>query len=123
MGMTIKGYKLLKKLKKAQVEEVDTVYISYTDLTVSRVMNERNSPSIASISKYKNSLRSTLKYLSDMGYINWNQKNDEYTKVTHTGWHFEEVVVQKILSFLMKSVIVPIVVAFITALLTTMLLG
>ena len=121
--MTIKGYRLLKKLKKAQTKEKDIVYISYSDLTASRVIETGNVPSIVGISKYENSLRPTLKYLRDSGYVHWSEKNEQYVWVTHAGWHFEETVIQKVLSFLIKSVAVPIVVAFITALLTTILLG
>lgn len=65
--MTIKGYRLLKKLKKAQTKEKDIVYISYSDLTASRVIEKGNVPSIVGISKYENSLRPTLKYLRDSG--------------------------------------------------------
>ena len=116
--MTIKAYRLLKIIKKAQINESKEVFIDFNERYVCTVSEKNDSKVTIDISEYEQSLLNTLEYLIDSGLIEKNYSSSSYVKVTHLGWHFGEITLWKIFSFLMKSIIVPIFVAFITAILT-----
>ena len=116
--MTIKAYRLLKIIKKAQINESKEVFIDFNERYVCTVSEKNDSKVTIDISEYEQSLLNTLEYLIDSGLIEKNYSSSSYVKVTHLGWHFGEITLWKIFSFLMKSIIVPIFVALITAILT-----
>lgn len=70
-------------------------------------------------------LRGCINLLADEDYIDIVEKNDAYIRVTltHKGRHFNEYERSEFKTFLMKSIVTPIIVAFITTLITLWLNG
>jgi hypothetical protein len=68
-------------------------------------------------------LENTIKYLSDMGYVELlpGASFPMKLKPTHIGKHYAEIQRREFKEFLMKSVLTPILIAFITALITSLL--
>lgn len=75
----------------------------------------KHSPVEVSLKAYKTSLSSTLQYLHSEGYI---EHRMTFTQVTAKGWHYDEERFSAFCAFLAKSVLVPIVVSAVTALIT-----
>lgn len=68
-------------------------------------------------------LANTLKYLKDQGYIEASIDSENTIEMifpTYKGNHYQEFIIDDLKSFLFRSLLVPTVVALITALLTVM---
>lgn len=118
--MTIQSYLFLRKLKKAQITENGTVYFNEEKMTMS-VEHKANEPYVdIDISKYENSIKSIVDYLRGHNLVIAPAANHglSYVKVTHEGWRATQVQIGKLIRFLTASVLVPIVVSAITALIT-----
>lgn len=72
--------------------------------------------------KYANEIRSIIDHLVLTGYLKYGS-NESFLYLTHKGLHPYGVKWDEIKSFLIKSVLVPIGVSFVTALLTLWLTG
>lgn len=115
---TIQSLRLLHRLKKAQGDEQCKVYINTEDLTARRVTETSEARECVSLSGFETSLGSTLNFLQRKGalsYVKYSVHPDIYCHVSHDGYHLFQWSTQTALSFLFKSVLVPIVVAAITA--------
>jgi len=122
---TFQAHCLLRKLKKAQVKEDNNIAIILSTMKAGVIVHqgeERETP-IVDISEFKGSLRSILPYLQEKNYIQYSEEKlgrEEIisVRVCHAGWHIWQTLFYKVLSFLFRSIAVPIVVAFLTSLVT-----
>lgn len=73
----------------------------------------RFKPRSARIPVSDSSLDSVLDYLNETGMID---EPDDYITLTHSGFHFRQTIFFNVLTFLMHSVLLPIIVAFLTSL-------
>lgn len=126
--ITIQAHALLKKLKQAQVKEDNKIIILPDDMKVGIVTHqgEKRETPIIDIPECKGSLSSILTYLKEQNYIEyetttWGRKNVFGARVCHAGWHIWQTLLFKVASFLFRSIAVPIVVAFLTALITSLI--
>lgn len=114
--MTIQSRALLRKLRKAQISEGGSVFIDFDAVTAS-TCHDANSPcKCVSLKHFKDSIRSILVYLDQLGYISYNGCDD--VVVLHKGWHPSQDLTFAFCRFMLKSVLVPIVVSAATTLLT-----
>ena len=116
--MTIQALWLLGRLKYVQrykdawfafedeSNTIKTMYVAQKDVRRIKLIG------------YRNSLESTLDHLTDHKYI---ERVDGGGRVRHAGWHWGQIIAGKIAAFLFRSIAVPVVVAFLTALITVWL--
>ena len=71
-----------------------------------------------SFSPYSNEIMSIIPYLESLGYVRIDNNNDTVFYLTHEGFHYKEIAFNKFISFLAKSILVPVVVSACTSLLT-----
>ena len=123
--VTIQALHFLCLLKKAQGKENEVVLLHTREMkAASRISagQERTSP-IVDISRYKSSLDSVLDFLQNKKYIEFENVPDRKTrvimvKVNHAGWHLLQTGIGRMLSFLLRSIAVPITVSILTTILT-----
>jgi hypothetical protein len=68
------------------------------------------------LKKYRTSIHSILEYLTQLGYIDSGKLG--YVHVLHPGWNATQTAIGNFMQFLSESIIVPIVVSAVTALIT-----
>lgn len=120
--LTIQCHLLLRKLRHIQGTEDNRLFINVGECTVQR---ESDAVEFA-LPAYSGKLHSMLLWLAMEHMV--DTEIDNYLtagqcRVTHAGFHSTEVRAFNLLLFLGKSVAVPIVVAFVTAFLTTRFLS
>lgn len=132
--MTIQAICFLRLLKKAQGSENQTVLLHTNVMKAASQISagEKRTSPIVDISHYQPYLDSVLSYLQNRKYIEFEEVSGRQTrviqvKVNHTGWHLFQTAVGYALSFLFRSVAIPIAVSAITTVialkLTTWLSG
>lgn len=114
--MTMQALGLLYKLRRAQRYEDAQFGIDFDRNQVVTMLVEKPDSRTINVSLYRNSINKVLEYLEKEGYITINDSG--YGQVLHKGWHWGQVFISKLGLFLFKSILVPIFVAFITALIT-----
>ena len=116
--MTKQARKLLKKLKEAQQLEDLAFGIDFDGLEAVTLCMDNEDVKTVDISEHGGALQTTLDYLDDQGDIEMGDSS--CGQVLHAGWHRGQILFSKFLQFLIKSVVVPIVVSFLTALITVL---
>ena len=116
--MTKQARKLLKKLKEAQQLEDLAFGIDFDGLEAVTLCMDNEDVKTVDISEHSGALQTTLDYLDGQGYIEMGDSG--CGQVLHAGWHRGQILFSKFLQFLIKSVVVPIVVSFLTALITVL---
>ncbi len=107
---------VLKQLK-AFAKDTNTYMTIVSDYPSVKLTGYSNKEIDFTETKVEKELKSIIDYLIESGYL--KQGYNKYTfTLTHTGLHPYEAAWQKIKSFLIKSVAVPIVVSTATTLLT-----
>lgn len=119
--MTIQSWWLLKKLKKAQKFKDACWGIDEDKMIVKTLYAAPEDTREVCVKFYSNSLDSTLDYLERCKYIEHDGRG--VGQVLHAGWHWGQITLGKIVSFLFRSIAVPVVVAFLTSLVTIWLTG
>lgn len=118
--MTIQALWLLGRLKYAQrykdawfafEDESNTIKTMYVAQKYVRKIK---------LIGYRNSLESTLDHLAAREYI---ERVDGGGRVLHAGWHWGQITAGRITAFIFRSIAVPVVVAFLTTLITMWLSG
>lgn len=112
--MTIQSWWLLKKLKKAQRYEGAAFGIDTETMTARTLYVDSDDVQTVRIGAYANTLEPTLSYLEKCGYIRISSNN--CGQVLHPGWHWGQITAGKFISFVIRSIAVPIIVSFLTAL-------
>lgn len=113
--MTIQSLWLLMRLKQAQCVKDARFSFDTEANTISTAFLEAQCTKTIKLKGYKNSLESTLEYLASKNYI---ALGSDVGQVLHGGWHWGQIIAGKLASFLFRSIAVPVVVAFLTALAT-----
>lgn len=116
--MTLPALILLLKIRKVQRSNDGWAWIddeSYTITTVTEgnVFGESKRNTIKLANKW-DSLFSIIEYLQAEGLLEFREKTN-HIRLNHKGYHYFQSVV---LSFLLKSIVVPIIVALGTTLIT-----
>lgn len=123
--MTIQAFLFLQKLKKVQQSEDTCVSIFPDDLkmgVISRPGEKKPNP-VLEIKQYKTDFRSILEFLERGKYIStqddlWGRKQVIHVTVLHEGWHLWQTAISKTVSFLFRSIAVPILVSILTTVIT-----
>ena len=123
--MTYQERDLLMKIKKAQKREDKSVEIDeLSNLISTDGVSERERIDI-DLSKSWDSVKNRIYGLEKQGFLNILPENPDTGNIcvhlTHSGFHYWQTTLNQICSFLLKSVLVPIVVAFLTALFTVLI--
>lgn len=123
--MTIQAFLFLQKLKKVQQSEDACVTLLPDELKIGVVSlnSEKKSDPILGIRKYENNFRSILEFLERKNYVTtqtdkWGNKSVILVTVLHDGWHLWQTAISKTISFLFRSIAVPIAVSILTTILT-----
>lgn len=119
--MTIRAARLLRKLKRAQIYQDSQVFIDDDNMTVGALHDESRPYRDVSLKGYENSLYSTLDYLQNLGYVEYDDIG--IAKVTHAGWSATTTTLKSAIQFTAKDIVVPIIVAVISAAITTIALS
>ena len=119
--MTIQAWWLLKRLKQAQMKEDRQFGIIYDEMKIATIHDATEKSKTVKLICYRNSIHSVLDYLVRSEYIVCNAYGNG--QVLHKGWHLGQTIFSSICMFLLKSIAVPIVVSFLTALVTMWLSG
>lgn len=119
--MTFQAYCFLRKMKKAQRQPDGDVYIDFEGLEMMTVVEKGQPRTVVPIRQYKNSICSILDYLKQEKLI--VQLGLEHFKLPQAGYYYLQTLLSGLARFLLGSVLVPIVVAIITTLITLWLGG
>lgn len=114
--MTIQALLLLRKLRRAQRYEDAQFGIDFDRNQVVTILVDKPDRRIIDVKRYRNSINKVLEYLDQEKYISISDGG--CGQVLHKGWHWGQVFMSKLGVFLFQSILVPIFVAFITALIT-----
>lgn len=117
--MTIQAFRLLRFLKSVQISEMNLVYLDYENQKAETITAESHKEVQKAMKKYYHFLTPTLEFLANDGFIKIvHPDNYHIIQVLHPGWHYIQSLMNQLLKFIAKSVIVPILVAFFTTLIT-----
>ena len=119
--MTISAYRFLRKMKKAQRKPDGQIYIDFDRLEMKTIIEQGEPRTEVSIHAFKRSLYSILDYLKKEGLV--TQLSLEGFQLTQSGYHYSQTLLSAAGRFLLASVLVPIIVAAITTLMTMWLTG
>lgn len=120
--MTFSAAILLRQLKQAQMREDNHLIIDFDGLTAKTFTGRKEVYQEISLKRFENSLLSTLDYLKGKGFIEYDFYSGE-AFVNHSGWHATESTIRAAANFTFRDVIVPIIVAAVTAYITAKLLA
>lgn len=125
MMLTIQTFKLLNQLLKIQnpvIIEFDKTNNLYSITSASNMHLEYTNFEIPLLTNTPSNEKLILKarldemvYLKENNYIDYDEKN---INITHHGYHCFQITFAKFCSFCFRSIAVPIIVAFITTLIT-----
>lgn len=112
--MTIQSLIILNELRKI-ASSTDTLLSFVSDAPYICIFE--NPDVFFDYSKYSNEIQSIIKHLIDNGYLvtGFNEMNFQ---LTQKGLHPFQAIISMIISFLFRSILVPIVVAILTTLVT-----
>lgn len=117
--MTIQSLVLLHRLIRVQKNEHGSIWMDEENRKICTVIEQGQKPLCINLSKIWLSVRPRMSYLMSKGLL--EQTGSSHYSLTHSGFHYFQTLAASALSFLVKSVAVPIVVAFLTALITTVI--
>ena len=115
--ITLQGYKLLLQLRKLQQQEDRWLFIP-SDRTEAHRMVGGNSEECLDLSQYAGRLTSTARHLAGAGLLTIGDPSLSFIgfcRVTHDGFHVIQWDARRALDFLFRSILVPVIVAAITA--------
>lgn len=112
--MTKQAHSVLRKLRKAQITENGEVFINFTDMTACTCHAENEPCVTVDLSDYRDSLDSILGYLTEQGYL--RKLYTDYYSVRHPGFHVAQTRWSAFCSFLVQSIVTPIIVTILTTL-------
>lgn len=116
--MTVQAISLLWHLRYVQREECEKIYCCYDNHTFQSVV-EKGQASISYTSKKSFSqLVPLFTYLSKLDMLH---KSGNYITLTHKGFHYFQSMATRALHAIFASVILPILVSAITAIITTVI--
>lgn len=121
--MTIQSYKVLKDLLKCQIEEGSEIHVEYENEQLLCLEREKWKSNVVPFRYSANEMKSILNNLREEGCISSDSDWFYTLTVTHYGNHTRQRRAELIADFLLKSVLVPIAVSVVTALLTTMIVN
>lgn len=118
--MTFQALVFLFKIQKAQMRPDNEVYINYQTGTVKAIVDKGEKAKAITIKRLLKNVPDIVEYLRDNGYLNANE-NLNVIHLVQKGYYYKQNEIWIVLSFLLRSIFVPIVVAAITAYITVMI--
>lgn len=112
--MTKQAHSVLRKLRKAQITENGEIFINFSDMTASTCHSENQPCVTVDLSAYRDSLGAILCYLTEQGYL--RKLYTDYYSVRHPGFHVAQTRWSAFCSFLVQSIVTPIIVTILTTL-------
>lgn len=112
--MTKQAHSVLRKLRRAQITENGEIFINFSDMTASTCHSGDEPCVTVDLSDYRDSLGAILGYLVEQGYI--RKRYADYYSVRHSGFHVGQTRWAAFCSFLVQSIVTPIVVTILTTL-------
>lgn len=116
--MTYQTLFLLSRLHKAQREEGNTIYTNFENNTFSGIVDpygkcEETEP--VGFNYTYDQLVSIFEHMQKQGYVQSVTPDWEYLQLTHAGFHYTQTLLSAIAGFFIRSILVPILVAALTA--------
>ena len=120
--MTPKAYRLLRRLRRTQNYEGNTIFYDLENSIFRPVLGAPDAPENAKERDRSvrcplapSDLQETLLYLEQLGYIRRPENSMYYWKITHSGNHLSFVYLSLFVSFVLRSVLIPVLVSAATA--------
>lgn len=117
--MTLQEFKFLKLVHKLTNKTEQTFYYNGSDYSIHLYKNNEIKLSCNKLSSEVNGIEDSLKTQGYLVLVSTGISHIKTYHLTHKGLHYLQNCLGTLLSFLFKSVLVPIIVAFITALLVS----
>lgn len=118
--MTIQALIFLHQLKMVQQSESGTIWIDDENKVMKTVIEDgvckEQDVVIKDLKNKWTSIYSMTDYLQNKGLL--TRQRMEYYFLTHQGYHYFQTILSQFLRFLLTSIAVPIIVAFLTTLIT-----
>ncbi len=120
--MTLQALQLLSDLKTVQSHEDGQIWLDVDKKQLTTVIEYPGFGCITlSLSHKWNSVLPILEYLQEKELL--RKHSPVYYSLTHSGYHYTQTIVSSAISFLMKSICVPIGISILTTLITLKLFG
>lgn len=108
----------MMSLKKLAFYDTDEIWIDYEHKRFVKV-HDLSMPEVSlPFPKNEPSVSGLLKNLSDEGFLEF--ESEEYITLTYKSFYYSQIVRQERVRYFLRSVFVPIIVAFITTLITNL---
>lgn len=115
--MTLQAILFLHRFKSVQMQENGSVWLDAENKLIQTVKTSPTAPSKTyPLTKQWDSVFSIIDYLESKKLL--MQTGSAYFSLTHAGFHYLQNILSNIAKFLLKSVLVPIVVAILTTLIS-----
>ena len=119
--MTYQAYILLRQLKKVQKKEDGAIWVDEPDRKITTVVTFNDPAKSINLSKKWGSFYPTLNYLREQNLV--EKIGSCHYSLTYSGYHYIQTAISSVLSFLFRSVLVPVAVSIITTLIVLKLFG
>lgn len=116
--MIYNAYKLMCTLKKIADTDKDSIFIDYKNSRFFKVYDGTEPFISQPFPKNEPSVRGLLHHLRDGGFITL-EEDEEYCSLTYKALYYGQIIWQKRLSYVLRSIFVPIILSIITSILTT----
>jgi hypothetical protein len=114
--MTVDAKRVLRGLKSAQIRQDELLLLDFDRYTASTLVESGHPCGTYDFSKYKTSIIAILEYLEDNGMLSSRDETGQLYQVTHAGWNARRISWENFVLGAFKSVALPCIVAFLTAL-------
>lgn len=115
------AYKLMKKLKRLVDTDDDQIWIDYETKTFHKIHDATTADVSFPFPKNEPSVRGLLKNLHDEGYI-IIEEGGEYCSLTYKSLYYEQIKKSNLICYTLQSIFVPILLSFITTVITNLAL-
>lgn len=115
------AYKLMEKLKRLVDTDDDQIWIDYKTKTFHKVHDATTTDVSFPFPKNEPSVQGLLKNLRDEGYI-IIEEDGEYCSLTYKSLYYEQIKRSNLIRYFFRSIFVPVLLAFITTVITNLAL-
>lgn len=113
--------RLMMSLKKLVSFDTDEIWIDYENERFTKIRVTPSLESFIPFPKNEPSINGLLENLSDEGFIKFDNNNNEYFTLTYKSLYYSQIIRKERIDYFLKSVFVPIILSFVTTLITNLL--
>lgn len=113
--------RLMMSLKKLASFDTDEIWIDYENEKFTKVRVTSSPKSFIPFPKNEPSINGLLENLSDEGFIEFDNNDKEYFTLTYKSLYYSQIIHKERIDYFLKSVFVPIILSFVTTLITNLL--